>query len=203
MLAIFCRRMVFDECDPKLLEAAGPSLQSLTLNCGWSPLLIENMEEEVEHHLGRLTGMTKLELSSYKATSHSHLATLRSLGLLRELTLLDCVNIQAAIFKPGALTALEVLHIEESLEARKKRLKNLPQADPAEMEASKRQLHEAGAVVLRLPKLRQLSGTSPTLFTWMDPASQGPAKLWTRGKMKRQLTPKDDRAPMIHTYFKM
>lgn len=147
--------------------------------------------------------MTKLELSRYKATSHSQLASLHSLRL-RELTLLDCANIETAIFKPGALTALESLHIEESIQAlaKKKKWRDSHQ-DAAEIEASKRQLKEAGAVVSSLPNLRQLSGSSEALSAWLAPASQGSATLQANSKVQRQPIRGRDGATTIRTYTRI
>lgn len=195
-----CRRMVFCASDQKLLDVAGPRLQSLSLvGTSW-PGIYEELSDVPR--LSRLSGVTNLELSDYKATSHPHLASCHSLRL-RELTILDCDNVEAAIFKPGALTALEVLHIKESLEARNKRRRDLRQADPAAREASERQRQEAGAVFLSLPKLRQLSGTYEAISCWMDPASQGPPKSWTQGKMEQQSIPRDEGARTISTYFRV
>ena len=191
--------MVLKNGHPKLLDVAGPEFQSLDLIGRWGAW---NHEEPFRgHKLDRLIGMTKLKLTNYRACQ-LNLAALHSLKL-RELTLLDCANVEAVIFKPGALTALEVLHIEESAWARAKGRAEALQADPAEIEAKKRQLQEAGAVVLGLPMLRQLSGSYGILSTWMASSSQGSARLWTSSKVHRQAKPRDDGATMIHTYIKI
>ena len=191
--------MVCGSCHPKLLGVAGPKLQSLKLIGEWG---IWNQEELPEgNRFGRMSGMTKLELSNCRA-SHSQLTSLHSLKL-RELVLVDCVNIEAAIFKPGALTALEVLHIDESFDLRMKNWDDSLQADPAEREASRQQLQDAGAVVLSLPKLQQLSGGSEAVATWMASGSHASANLWTKNKVGRQLIPGQGKITWIPTYTKV
>ena len=195
MIIILCRTLNSNTCDDIMLAAAGPKLENLSLNGGWWG---KDSEELPASEIGRLNALTKLEIRHYLATNQTDLRPLHGLRL-KELSLLDCTNMEAGLFKAGAFPALEVLHIEES-EPSPGDTVRLPSSEVA----SELQLEEAGKVVLSLPKLRQLSGNSKALHAWMQWARQADSLVWTETTsippMKMKSYP---RASLIYTYTKV
>ena len=180
-----------------MLEAAGPDLQSLALDNTWYDMRYQ------EPSVGELSGLTKVELSKYTAVSRSSLEALRSLGL-RSLVLLNCPGVEVALSKPGSLTALKVLHMEELEQSLTREWRHPAlQTDPHTHENREQQLQGAGRVVLNLPELCQLSASSEALFTWEHSLSQFSAETSHASISVSEQSLGDDRASKINTYARI
>ena len=102
--------------------------------------------------LARLTGLTRLELANQIAAGPSDTyAPLRGLQLV-ELVLLECQGLEPKLFTPGALTALQRLHIED----RFAEMGGMPDSWEAQMDHGT--LQRTGDILLSHPQIRQLSG---------------------------------------------
>ncbi len=143
-----CRSLTVNESFAWLLHLAGPQLQSLS----YAASISEKSNSIIMPHVARLTALTKLELAHIHGVPQpANLHSLRQLGLL-ELRIMYCDKMAEALVVPGALPALQILHLEgrvtpmyKSL-ARSGILKDTPE------------FHEFGKALLALPDLVEVSG---------------------------------------------
>ncbi len=173
------------------LQAAGPDLLSLSLSGSRTPEY--SVEFLLAPEIGKLSSLTNLELSGFWVQSQSDLTPLHGLGL-QELVLSNCINMEAALFVPGAFPALVRLDIEETREFLATKIHDI------EARRLQRQLQSTGEAVPRLPCLKKLSGTSKALSAWMD--SAGGCKAWTLKVVGPKKPPKVARAARVRTYIK-
>lgn len=135
------------------LLLASPQLESLTM-CNYE--VFEAPQPDLAAVAG-ITALTRLELMGYEGTAEYE--QLQSLPV-KELVLISCPGIPEVLFVPGALTALQKLHLAEyepqpqSLEDFQRDL----QAPGAEGYLPAHQLRHLSARILSLPSLVQLSG---------------------------------------------
>ena len=152
--AVFpCRSLVVSDMTSLPLPLAGIEVLSLSSRCSQG---FEEKDIDISAIVSS-TALTRLELVEYHRKSN--LAPLWELGL-KELVLLDCPNIPKALLVPGALTALQKLHIAERGRRISPAAFQANLRDPAsEAYVSSHKLCRLGAIVLSLPSLVQLSGT--------------------------------------------
>lgn len=114
--------------------------------------------------LASMTSLTRLELVRFKG--HADVKPLHHL-LLIELVLIDCPAMAPVFLAPGALTALQKLHIEET---RRAHMYNNSEEmlDLEPQPTSKEELRKLGEAILSLPCLHQLSGHSRIIDEGME-----------------------------------
>ena len=173
------RVLRLDDMRPySFMPLAGPQLWELTCwDVQEAPLTYAPDIEAI----ARLTGLTRLELVSYDcAVSFS---PLQHLGLI-ELVLVDCPYIPENLFIPGALTDLQKLHMADLEPPPSPEEFNRDLQTPgSEGYLAAHELRHLGAIVLRLPKLFQLSGRCSLLSVGMADALS--ASGWHKHRCKR------------------
>ena len=128
--------------------------------------------------IAQLTALTRLELIYYD--DNPDMTPLQNLRL-EELILVDCELIAKALFVPGALTALQKLHITDHGHCVSAADYQADLENPAsEGYLPAHQLRRMGAIVLGLPSLRRLSGWCSLLEVAMAEELKG----WHRSKYR-------------------
>ncbi len=111
--------------------------------------------------IASFTTLTRLELSEFHCSKN--LERLQNLGL-RELVLVDCPGAAERLIVPGALTALQKLHISQNEEFGDNVLEDFSGSVRNSTSAGHEdalELIKLGQAVLGLPRLVQLSGWGP------------------------------------------
>ena len=146
-----CRSLKLWRSGPSILHLVSTGLESLQLN-------LRNREGEeaghIIHKAGSLKCLTSLELHHLKP----YAALTRLLhGLpLRKLALHHCQGLELKLLVPGALLSLKTLNIRDSVER---------QLEIESKNGVTNELADCGQIILGLPHLTELSGSS-ALFSF-------------------------------------
>ena len=175
----YCRSLSLLAVPPIFIQLAGPNLLSLK----YMPDVVEwdqDMPENTVNAICNLTSLTRLELyHCYCTTRFSALQGLK----LQELKLDSCPGAAQQILSNGTMSTLKKLHIWESKEDQTQDVTAFTTAvretaSPDHKWAQ--ELNQLGKVVLSLPKLVRLSGSS-LLFSL---AMAEELRVWSEWKSK-------------------
>ena len=106
--------------------------------------------------VGGLTALTHLELASISGLYASQLQKVGTLPQLRSLALLHCQQTPYHLLKTGKFSSLQALHIEDDFPTSNEAAK----IEGINGERNEKKLIELGNIVLDLPSLQQVSGSS-------------------------------------------
>ena len=135
--------------------------------------------------IGGLTNLTRLELDKFKPHPH-HMRHLQGLHL-RELALHRCSGVELDLFVPGALLMLTSLHIRES---------QGKQLAAQGQDETRQKLVECGKIVLDLPHLVEVSGSSALFSIGMADGLSS----WQKGNYTKGLKTVYERNLFAETY---
>lgn len=137
------------------VELAGPSLQSLAVDF---QEVADDERDWVLYSIVSCSGLTRLELSNLLGFRRGRAEELDRLPL-QELVFINCSGAPGDVIVPGALPALQRLHIEDDLLSWWKSNRRGDRNNVGMWEL-RRSLAISFKFMLGLPKLRQLSGVS-------------------------------------------
>ena len=135
--------------------------------------------------IGSLTCLTRLELHKFRYYE-TDVRPLRGLHL-RELALQHCSGLESDLFVPGSLLMLTSLHIRESWEQ---------QQAIKDQNGHAQKLTECGRIVLNLPHLVEVSGSSMLFSIGMADGLMS----WQKGNYTKGLKTSFDRNDFTRKY---